>query len=216
MPRNPMRLTADKIARAWGDDALVRLPTALATAPIPSDAREFLVQAGLPALVRYFGGSTEVKATFCRLAMGLSPVLGEKTGGPPLPPEWSVYWILGDEFFCNGSAWWCIHEQTGHVNRIDIELNQPIKFANSSVAHFASAVLAASSWSDRCSRSAENWPSEVDRLKRELADLDSSSMESDRNYWPVYLDFIRDEDPHLCAIEKGSRSEGEQALQAGP
>ena len=211
-----MLLTPNEFASAWGADALVRLPSPLGTAPIPSDARQFLVQAGLPALIRYFSGSTGGKITFCRLAVGLSPVLGEKTVGPPLPSEWSAYWILGDEFFCNGSAWWCVHERTGRVDRIDIELDRPIEFANSSVAHFASAVLAASSWSDGPGRAAAEWPSEVDRFRRELAALDEASMESDRNFWPVYLNFIRDEGPHLGAFEKGSRSEGERALEAGP
>jgi hypothetical protein len=41
-------------------------------------------------------------------------------------------------------------------------------------------------------------------------------MESDQNFWPAYLDFIRGEGPHLGRFEKGSRVEGEQALQAGP
>src|SRR5262249_34408353 len=83
---------------------LVRLPPS-ASAAIPHDSREFLVRAGLPALVRLFPGSTDGVITFSRLAAGLSPVLGEKTVGPPLTSEWSAYWIVGDEFFCNGAAW---------------------------------------------------------------------------------------------------------------
>jgi hypothetical protein len=211
-----MPVTPEEFARVWGADALVRMPSSLATAPIPSDARNFLVQFGLPALIRYFGGSTDGKITFCRLESGISPALSEKTVGPPLPSDWSVYWVLGDEFFCNGAAWWCIHEKTGQVDRIDIELDPPIEFANSSVVHFASAILAASLWSDSCSRSADEWPSEVDRFKRELAALDPASMGSDRNFWPVYLNFIRDEGPHLGDFKKGSRSEGKRALQEGP
>jgi hypothetical protein len=133
-----------------------------------------------------------------------------------MPAEWSVYWILGDEFFCNGAAWWCIHERTGHSHRIDIELNPPIEFANSSVAHFASAILAASRWAQQHRSSADDWPCRVERFKRELEALDPASTESDRNFWPVCLNFIRDEGPHLGAFEKGTRSAGEQALQEGP
>ena len=186
------------------------------SAAIPSDARHFLVSAGLPALIRYFGGSSGGKITFCRLASGLFPVLRETTVGPVLPSEWSVYWIQGDEFFCNGSAWWCIHEHTGHVARIDIGLGSPIEFANSSAAQFASAVLAMELWSNRISQSAERWPSEVDQIKQELAGIDPASMASRRNFWPVYLDYIREEGPHRGAFQKGSSSEGEQALQDGP
>jgi len=202
--------------RAWGADALVRLPSRLATEPIPNEAREFLVRAGLPALVRYYEGPNEANITFCRLASGLSPVLGEKTVGPPLPPKWSVYWILGDEFFCNGAAWWCLHQRTGHVVRMDIGMDPPVDFANSSVAHFASAVLAASLWGKQRRPSDDEWPSGVDRLKRELKVLDPPSMRAAGNFWPNYLEYIRQEGPQRILFEKGSREEGEQALQAGP
>jgi hypothetical protein len=93
-----MLLSPEEFARAWGADALVQLPP-LAGKPILNDSREFLVRAGLPALIRYFPGSDGV-ITFCRLASGLSPVLGEKTVGPPLPSEWSVYWIVGERPCC--------------------------------------------------------------------------------------------------------------------
>jgi hypothetical protein len=211
-----MLQSPEQFERAWGADGLVRLPPLLATAPIPKEDCEFLVRVGLPALIRYFPGSSDGVITFCRLASGLAPVLGEKTVGPALPPEWSVYWILGDEFFCNGAAWWCVHGSTGRVDRIDIEIEPPIEFANSSVAHFASAILAASLWSAQCSGAVEEWPSQVDRLKRELTELDPPCMGSGRSFWLVYLDFIRSEGPHLSAFEKGSRPEGERALQARP
>jgi hypothetical protein len=123
---------------------------------------------------------------------------------------------LGDEFFCNGSAWWCVHERTGQVDRIDIELSQPIQFANNSVAHFASALRAALAWSDRLGGSAEEWPSAVDQFKRELAMLDPDGMSSRRNFWPMHLEFIREEGPLSGVFEKGTRSEGEHALEVGP
>jgi hypothetical protein len=211
-----MLLTPPKFANAWGPDTLVRLPSTVTSIPIPLCSYEFLADAGLPALIRFLGGSTEVKITFCRLASGLSPVLSEETVGPPLPSEWSVYWVLGDQFFCNGSAWWCINERLGHIERIDIELDRPIQFANSSVAHFASAMLGAVSWSVNCDRSEEGWPSAVDCFKQELEMLDLASMDSDRDFWPTYLDFIRGEGPGPCAIKKGSRLEGEKALREGP
>ncbi|HTU89973.1 MAG TPA: SUKH-4 family immunity protein [Gemmataceae bacterium] len=211
-----MLLSPEEFARNWGTDLLIRLPAGLATAPIPKDSREFLVRAGLPAFIRYFPGSTDGVISFCRLGSGLAPVLEEETVGPPLPSEWSVYWIMGDEFFCNGAAWWCVHGPTGRVDRIDIEIDPPIEFVNSSAAHLASALLAASLWSERSSHSSTDWPSGVDRFKRELAELDPPCLQSDRYFWPVYLDFIRSEGPHLSAFEKGPREEGEQALRDGP
>jgi hypothetical protein len=62
----------------------------------------------------------------------------------------------------------------------------------------------------------KEWPSEVDRLNQELAVIDPPSMEFRENFWPVYLDFIREEGPQLGTFKKGSRSEGERALLAGP
>jgi SUKH-4 immunity protein len=215
-----MLLSPEEFARAWGPDALVRLPR-LAEEPIPSESHEFLVRAGLPALIRYFPdrddpGSTEAVITFCRLASGLSPVLGEKTVGPALPSEWSVYWIVGDEFFCNGAKWWCVHGPTGRVDRIDIQIEPPVKFVNSSVMHFASAILTASVWSARCRRTVEEWPSELDELEGVLQAFDPACMGSTENFWPVCLAFLRSEGPQLWGFEKGSRAEGEEALRAGP
>jgi hypothetical protein len=211
-----MPFSPEEFAKHWGAKYLVQMPP-LADAPIPNDAREFLVRAGLPTLLRYTPGATDAVITFCRLASGLAPLLGEKTVGPPLPFEWSDYWIIGDEFFCNGSAWWCVHGPTGRVDRIDIEIDPPVEFANSSVAHFASAVHAALLWSADGSRLTANWPSEVDRLKSELAELDPACMKSGRScFWHLHLEFIRDEGPQLTPFKLSSRAEGERALQAGP
>jgi hypothetical protein len=210
-----MLISPEEFARARGANNLVQMPP-LTDAPVPNDSGEFLVRAGLPALIRYTPGATDAVITFCRLASGLAPLLGEKTVGPPLPSEWSDYWIIGDEFFCNGAAWWCVHGPTGRVDRIDIEIDPPVEFANSSVVHFASALHAALVWSAKGSRLVADRPAEVDRLKSELAELDPNCMQSNRNFWPVYLDFIRDEGPQLTPLKAGSRAEGERALEAGP
>jgi hypothetical protein len=210
-----MLLSAEEFAKYWGAKYLVQMPPR-ADAPIPKDTREFLVRAGLPTLLRYTPGATDAVITFCRLASGLAPVLGEKTVGPPLPSEWSDYWIIGDEFFCNGAAWWCVHGPTGRVDRIDIEIDPPVEFANSSVAHFATTVLTELMWSAIGNDLVGNWHSSVDRLKSELAALDPPCMQSNRNFWPAYLDFIRSEEPQLTPLKWGTRAEGERALEAGP
>jgi hypothetical protein len=214
-------LSPDEFALAWGNAALVRVPAGVgAAATIPPDAREFLVQAGLPALVHYFPGSTDAKMTFSRLASGLTRASDEPTVGPPLRPEWSAYWVLGDEFFCNGSAWWCIREGPGHVCRADIELSDPVSFANSSVGHFASALLAACAWSDRY---ADQRVSKIDNLREELRSLDPPSIAEERNFWPNWLDFIEcekgtldDAGVRIAEWRKVSRADGERALRDGP
>src|SRR5262245_42999644 len=131
-------LTPEEFARAWGDDALTRLPIDHANVPIPAGARAFLVQAGLPNRITFHAGETGSELTFERLKSGMSSILSEKTVGPPLPRNWSIYWVLGDEYFSNGWVWWCIHQNDGHILRIDGELADPIQFVNTSTAHFAS------------------------------------------------------------------------------
>src|SRR4051812_33728863 len=179
-------ISPEEFAHVWGADTLVRVPEAT-HATIPQAALRFLAKAGLPALIRLFSGSTESKITFGRLALGLSRVTAEQTIGPPLSPEWSAYWILGDEFFCNGSAWWCADEQTGAVCRIDIELQHPISFANSSVAHFGAALILASSWSNRWVPSSTRWIDDVECFAQELQALDPASMQDEVSFWPTYV-----------------------------
>src|SRR5579864_3915389 len=142
-------LSPHEFSHIWGVDKLIRLPDEPEPHPVPPDALLFLNQAGLPALITCRSGPTESKITFSRLQAGLSPLLEAETVGPPMPKAWSDYLILGDEFFCNGSAWWCIHQHTGHILRIDIELEEPIEFASSSVRQFASALAAVTSWAEQ-------------------------------------------------------------------
>jgi hypothetical protein len=205
-----------RFAQGWGMDDLIRVPRMLASPAIPRDTKEFLVRAGLPALATHFLGACKSRTmTFCRLSSGLPSVLSEETGGPPLPSSWSRYYVLGDEFFCNGGCWWCLHQTNGHVLRIDIELNDPIEFANTSVAQFAFALLAAVSWSKNCDRTATRWPGEVQRLESELRQLDPKSVRRGHNYWRMYLDFLREEG-RRAFFRKGSRAAGRRCLQEGP
>jgi hypothetical protein len=211
-----MLLTPDEFAIGWGAGDLVRWDDAAPAGAIPDEARRFLGRVGLPALIRYSEGPRVAKITFCRLGAGPTPVLSEPIVGGPLAAEWSRYRILGDEFFCNGAAWWCIDERSGSVERIDIELGEPIAFANSSVAHFASCALAAVRGSGRWSQRAAEWPSQVAELKRTLAEIDPAAMASDRNFWPHCLDFIDDDGGPPCVVVRGPHAEGLEALSRGP
>jgi hypothetical protein len=214
-------LTPAEFSATWGKEALVRMPQSSIVGEIPSAASQFLVEAGLPAFLRFFDASNLAKVTFNRLQSGITPVLNEKTVGPPLPSDWSVYMTLGDEFFCNGAAWWCLHKDSGHVVRIDIEVDaRPIEFANTSVAHFASALMTALRWSESCNH--KEWMSALDRLQQALAAVDPPSMQSDRHFWPSILQFLRDEpeflqgEPQRLLFEKGTWSAGQKALEQGP
>jgi len=206
-------LTASAFAAAWGEDSLVRLPDA--NKSIPAKCGEFLLRAGLPALVRCHEASNESKITFCRLSRGLSSVIDEKTVGTPLPSSWSRYLVAGDEFFCNGAAWWCIHQANGSIVRIDIELDDPVEFVNTSVAHFAAAISMAVGWSAKCRRTAQEWTREVDQLVNAIRTLDPPALKSRRCFWLRFLEFIREEDPSESGFVKGSATAGRRAWKAG-
>lgn len=120
---------------------------------------------------------------------------------------------MGDEFFDSGSAWWCIHAQTGHVYRIDLAREQPFDFVNASVAQFASAAFATLSWSNRLKRSVTQWATKLDELTRQIAAIDPASLKPTGSFWPAYLDHLRDDQPHLGVFKKGTVSDGQQALR---
>ncbi len=69
-----MVVTPEEFERAWGTEALVRLPLAEHT-PVLSEAYRFLAVAGLPALIRCYEGDGYSNLTFCRLTAGLFPII---------------------------------------------------------------------------------------------------------------------------------------------
>jgi hypothetical protein len=152
--------------------------------------------------------------TFCRLESGISTLLEEPLHST-LSSEWSVYFVLGDDFFCNGSAFWCLHQLTGGIYRIDIELSPPVEFVNSSLTHFASAILAGESFSHDMNDGVERWNTELDFFQRSLGAFDPICLQSPQNFWPRYLSFLRGEGPQARIFIKGSLSEGRQASRTG-
>ncbi|HEV3418502.1 MAG TPA: SUKH-4 family immunity protein [Pirellulales bacterium] len=202
----------ETFAAAWGSEALVRLSSENTTNSIPASAREFLSRAGLPALITYVEDEPLFKITFCRLEAGLTPVLMEKYHGT-LPGDWNCYWVLGDEYFSNGAAWWCIDQRDGRILRIDIELAEPIMLANASVAHFTSALLVAVSWSAQQDCNGLHRPDAVNQLERQLNELDPECMRSGGSFWRRYVARLVGQKDGGFA--KGSMSAGHDALIDG-
>jgi hypothetical protein len=207
-------LPAAEFARLWGAESLVRLPAGVALPP--GAAGDFLTQAGLPALVSCFEDESESKITFCRLAAGLATLAGEPSVGPPTPIDRAAFYVLGDEFFCNGSAWWCLHREHGYVARIDIGLREPVALVNTGVAELASSLFAAVCWSEHCTRTETDWVKEVDRLQQILKLIDAAAFGYTNNFWQAYLLYIAGENPARSGFVKRSLQEGQQALAAGP
>ncbi|MDB5340433.1 MAG: hypothetical protein JWN70_6052 [Planctomycetaceae bacterium] len=210
-----MLLTPIDFASDWGVSDLVRLQMVADPADLPASELTFLATTGLPALIRYSPGVSEAVVTFCRLRRGVTKAIDEPIVGGPLSSEWDHYWVIGDEYFCNGSAWWCINAVTGTLERIDIELDHPILFVNTSIRHFASALVVALNCVSH-GDTVEEWRSRLAHLEAKLVELDPQIVIHSRSFWRSYLDFIRDEQPRKCPIERGSLEQGNQALQNGP
>jgi hypothetical protein len=187
-------LTPDEFVHAWGSDGLIGLPEQTIAAPIPEDARMFLVKAGLPRHITFAHKSLPSEMSFVRLSDGLQNVIAVQTVGPAFPSGWSVYWIMGEESFDNGSAWFCIHQDSGHVVRMDIELDNPISLVNTSVAHLATAILLSCSWSQESARQGQ-WSAMVDQLGDSLRRSDPGALRSKDTFWNGILDEMRNVGP---------------------
>jgi len=156
-----------ELAREWGVDKLVRLPRSCADLPLPRETLDFLVEAGLPGLF-HSKVSQEIDVTFCRLARGIASVTHEEPGHIDWGEEWSSSWVIGDEFYCRGAAWWW-----NSVRRDD------------------------GTYSDRAAGLEE-----IDRLERELREIDEVAFEFDEvafefdeNFWPCALKLFRPDGP---------------------
>jgi hypothetical protein len=205
-----MPLTADELHHAWVFGDLVRLRPG-ERAPIAGDVRAFLSEAGLPAVWRCNFGSEGI-VTFCRLAQGLASMAEESFVGPPLPLAYGDWYVLGDEYFMNGSALWCVHFWSGEVARIDVQLREPVEWAHSSVPGFAAALLATVRWA--ADRDPGPWPPRLDALASDLDAADPGC--ASKGFWAHWLDWAREEEPEVGAFRGGTVAEGEAALLRGP
>ncbi len=211
-----MLLSADEFGTSWGHEFLVRMCTPVAGTSIPESVLHFLTCTGLPALVCYTERSMELKITFCRLASGIERFATDDLVDGSHRIDWTPYWIIGDEYFCNGSALWCLNSLTENVERLDPELPQPIEFVNSSLAHFASCLVAAIRVSAQWSTDPRDWPHQIAQLKRVLAEIDPAIPSSERCFWQICLDYVDDDGGPPCVFKKGSLLDGTRALSEGP
>jgi hypothetical protein len=214
---NTSSLTPREFSEAWGVHGLVRLPAEGALPVIPADAARFLVEAGLPAHFVLAHPTLPSEVAFTRLSRGLTPLLAEPTVGPELPKEWSPYLVLGDEEFDNGGAWYCIHQDAGHVVRIDPERDDSVSLVNTTVPRFATAMLMATSWSAGLRASSSTpWHAVVSRLEASLRALDPSAFDAESSRWRTVVRGVADEEPGAFRILGVPRLEGAAEPAAAP
>jgi hypothetical protein len=111
-----------------------------------------------------------------------------------LPTEFAAYWIIGDEVFINGSAWFCITGGTGQLVRIDVEQDDPVEFVNSSVEHFATFLAVLQRW---CADNdgSDSWGDGVHRIQKEMFALEPEIASASKSFWPRLLEAIEEEGP---------------------
>jgi hypothetical protein len=187
-------LSAAAFESAWGRDHLVRLSGS--GAALPDDAARWLTTVGLPRLVHI--GSGEVTAettdeiTFAPLARPLLRVTepDEEAGRPeieePYPAVWREHWAIGRHTFDNGEIDLCVHQTSGHVVGLDIELESLVLY-DTSVPRLASVLALAAEWSKA--------PRAPEDLLSRIREVDPEAMESDEFFWNTIANGLDDDDP---------------------
>jgi SUKH-4 immunity protein len=198
-------LTPEDFRKAWGEDYLVKLPAKrFSSILIAKDVLNFLKDVGLPKYVNLSDQSAiDSDIKFTRVALGLSKITDLEVYNCSLPRSWDVYWVFGEEKFTNGSAWYCIEEQTSRIFRIDPEIDL-IQLVNSSLSQFATSLLLIFEWSKGCIRSQEVWQQEVEHLHALLHSCDSIALESKDNNWLMIINSVKDEEYIGFSLSKHS------------
>jgi hypothetical protein len=211
-PASSPVLRAEEFAPAWGG-SLVRLAQPcsalpaetnawLAAAGLPSMVRVILWQLGLlfdpadkqgpthkrvPSWAKPIGTtwqSTNATMQFARAAGPLITLASEDFGTWRPPSAWHQHWVIGEEQFVNGSALWTVHQETGCVYRVDVELSTPVSLANTSLARFCSSLVCVADWSARCpTPEAASSPSNVATLSQALSAIDPAALQDRSSFW---------------------------------
>jgi SUKH-4 immunity protein len=198
---NAQIATPSEFSGAWGRTSLVRL-AADVPVHLPPDAAEFLVQSGLPARVLFAHPRLPSMVSFERLAEGLRSILHEPMNGVPLPTTWSPYLVLGEEVFESGGALFCLDQSSGHVVRIDPEVEAPLSLVNTSVPRFATALLVATTWSASAPPIAAAWRKAIAELGAVLRGVDPEAFNGGEAFWPMIVDSLGSEEPGTFRIAR--------------
>ena len=135
--------------KSWSPDPLVFRKTK--TQQLPTGAHTFLETHGLPrVLVIECENPFELRFKQVTKKLGLyTDRFGPNAFTDAEAQEWGDRYIIGDEEFCNGGAFFCVHRDTGTVTRIDPETSNPEMPVNSSLEQFATALLILRNWSTK-------------------------------------------------------------------
>ncbi len=189
-------MIASEWKKAWGKDRLIFLQGGARVLPLES--RRFLKNYGLPRNM-IFEGETPFEIHFDALSKDLVPYNKTFEWGDfydkRLDRRWGEQLVIGEEDFCNGSASYCVHGTRGEVTRIDVELDRPNSFVNSSVAQFGRTLLAMTAWSSAI-RDGGREPSQASlrALATRVKAIDPAAFKSRNRFWPYLFAYLREQD----------------------
>src|SRR5687768_4829062 len=181
--------------REWGADNLV-----FATEHchcLPGTALSFLSSYGLPRRIIFenpLDGDWEARierdyAIAISSEISFEPLLspldrynaGIKWGDfydQELDKAWSEQIVIGEEEFSNGSASYCIHQLSETITRIDVELEEPETFVNSSLPQYGESLLLAVRWSKAIHQAGlGNWQTSLNELADALRAVDAVAFQ---------------------------------------
>jgi hypothetical protein len=197
-------LSAAEFAESWGRESLARLSVDLPQ--LPETATSFLREAGLPKRVRMAYSDDPHEMSFLSVSKGIGRFTDSGIHGGSFPREWETYWMIGEETFSNGGAGLVIVQETGVVLSVDVEIDNPVRFLNSSVAHLASTLLHLVTWSRRhgsLEPGSNGYQSAMNELTEELRQLDSAVFDQPHSYWPIMLYHLEEVGPRAFQIHPG-------------
>jgi len=157
---------------------------------LPPDAHLFLISHGLPR-VMIFECRNSFEISFSPLGKELTCFSAVVPSGE-VDKDWDLQVIIGEELFSNGSASFCVHQQTGEVSRIDCKKPELLSFVNSSVVQFGKSLHGAMKWSEALhSNGTALSPKSCDVLAKELEAIDARAFQSQDTFWGNVIELYR-------------------------
>jgi hypothetical protein len=119
---------------------------------LPADCLHLLTDYGLPRqfnihccndITLKFSGTATPLAEIWKRDLDRGYQMGD------MPSEWSRFWHLADQEYCQGGGWICVEESTGRLLVIDLDQPEPIYLLNSSVGRFYTTLGHFLDWSEK-------------------------------------------------------------------
>lgn len=174
-------LLFEELLEVWSSSKLVKLPFDF-QANVNLGGIKYLQNVGFPDYLNTNISDMEFIIDFRDISKGL-PRLSELDFGLPNPKEWSHYYVLGDETFCNGSSLWVYYIDTGETFRFDVELDDPFWETGTSIETLSLSFLTFYYWYRKLFKLSDSWEEQIRILDDLLLKADPKLYGSNRGFW---------------------------------